>query len=71
MTAQLAVSLQQAKDGGRLKAADIAAGLTAARERIFQQFDEGAQVAQLIQDMSAQIDQVLDVCFSQFIEGMR
>ena len=68
MTAQLAVLLQQAKDGGRLKAADIAAGLKAARERIFQQFDEGAPAAQLIHDMSTQIDQVLEVCFSQFID---
>jgi [protein-PII] uridylyltransferase len=68
MTEQLALSLQQARAGGRLRAADIAAGLSAARERIYRQFDEGAAAAKLIHDTSRLIDQVLEVCFSQFVD---
>ncbi len=68
MTAELVLSLQRAKDGGTLEAAEIAIGLKAARARIFQRFDDGAPVAQLIHDISAQIDQVVEVCFSRFID---
>ena len=68
MSKELAQLLEQARSGGKLQAGEIAAGLTAARERIYRQFDDGAAADKLIHEASAQIDSVLEVCFAQFID---
>lgn len=68
MSKELAQLLEQASSGGIMQAGEIAAGLEAARERIYRQFDDGASVAILIHEASAQIDHVLEVCFAQFID---
>jgi [protein-PII] uridylyltransferase len=65
---ELAQLLKQAKSGGQLQASEVAAGLAAARQRVFQLFDEGVAADQLIHEASAQIDRVLEVCFTQFID---
>ena len=68
MAKELAQLLEQAISGGKLQAGEISAGLEAARERIYRQFDDGVSVEELIHEASAQIDRVLEVCFSHFIE---
>ena len=68
MTAELAQSLQQARAGGELIAAEIGAGLEAARERTYRRFDDGESVATLIHETATQIDKVLEVCFSHFVD---
>ena len=68
MATELAQLLEQAKSGGQLQASEVAAGLEAARQRIFQLFDDGVAADRLIHEASAQIDRVLEVCFTQFID---
>jgi len=68
MSTELAELLEQAKSGGELQASEVAAGLAAARQRIFQLFDDGIAADRLIHEASAQIDKVLEVCFTQFID---
>jgi UTP:GlnB (protein PII) uridylyltransferase len=59
--------LRQAESTQPLKAATIAAGLRQAREKIIQEFDQGAAAEELIIDMSNLIDRVLEFCFLHFI----
>lgn len=59
--------LQQALKGGTLQAKPLAAGLNAAREQIYRDFDEGIAVEKLIHDTSKLIDRVLEFCFLHFI----
>ena len=68
MATELAQLLEQAKSGGQLQAIEIAAGLEAARQRIYHQFDDGVAADRLIHEASAQIDRILEVCFTQFID---
>ena len=68
MPVELAQLLELAKSGGQLQVAQVAAGLSAARERIYQQFDDGVAPDKLIHEASAQIDRVLEACFKQFID---
>ena len=70
MTELLAQSLQQAQAGGKLNAAEIGAGLEAARERTYQRFDSGEATATLIHETATQIDKVLEVCFTRFVESV-
>ena len=67
MTTILAELLREAANADVLKAADIGAGLVAARERVYQRFDEGESVVTLIHENAEQIDRVLSVCFDHFI----
>jgi [protein-PII] uridylyltransferase len=67
VTEELALTLQRAQAGGKLQAREIADGLVAVRERNFQRFDDGEPVEWLIQDTAAQIDRVLDICFTRFV----
>lgn len=59
--------LQQALDGEALQAASLAASLSAAREEIYRDFDEGVTVEKLIHETSSLIDRVLEFCFLHFI----
>ena len=59
--------LQQTVDGETLQAAPLAAGLRAAREQIYRDFDEGVAAEKLIHDTSNLIDRVLEFCFLHFI----
>ena len=68
MPVELAQLLEQAKSGGQLQVTQVAAGLGAARERIYQQFDDGIAPDKLIHEASAQVDRVLEACFKQFID---
>ena len=68
MAKELAQLLEQARSGGKLQTGEIAAGLKSARERIYRQFDDGTAAEKLIHEASAQIDSVLEVCFTQFID---
>jgi len=68
MATELAQLLEQAKSGGQLQISEVAAGLEAARQRIYQLFDDGVAADRLIHEASAQIDRVLEVCFAQFID---
>jgi len=59
--------LQQALKGETLHAKPLAAGLSAAREQIYRDFDEGIATEKLIHDTSKLIDRVLEFCFLHFI----
>jgi [protein-PII] uridylyltransferase len=59
--------LQQALEGETLHAKPLAAGLSAAREQIYRDFDEGIAADKLIHDTSKLIDRVLEFCFRHFI----
>ncbi len=59
--------LREAESTQPLKAANIAAGLKDAREKIYQGFDQGVPVEELIRETSQLIDRVLEFCFLHFI----
>ncbi|MCP4390582.1 MAG: [protein-PII] uridylyltransferase, partial [Gammaproteobacteria bacterium] len=59
--------LREAESTQPLKAANIAAGLKDAREKIYQDFDQGVPVEELIRETSQLIDRVLEFCFLHFI----
>ena len=59
--------LQQALDGDRLNAKTIAAGLSAAREQINREFDEGVAIEKVIHGTAGMIDRVLVFCFQHLI----
>ena len=59
--------LERANEGGQLHAATISAGLGAAREDIYQAFDQGVPAEQLIHQTAGLIDRVLEYCFAHFI----
>lgn len=59
--------LEQALDGDTLHAKPIAKGLSAARQQIYREFDDGVAVEKLIHNTSQLIDRVLEFCFLHFI----
>ena len=59
MAKELAQLLEQARSGGKLQAGDCAAGLEAARERLYRQVDDGAAGETLIRETAAPVDSVL------------
>ena len=59
--------LTAALDGNTLQAAPLAAGLKAAREQIYTDYDAGVAVDKLIHDTSNLIDRVLKFCFLHFV----
>jgi [protein-PII] uridylyltransferase len=69
MNAGMVEVLEHSLDRGELQAAQIAAALDVARERIYAEFDEGAAVEKLIHASSTLIDQVLEPCFRHFIDS--
>ncbi len=63
--------LEQAREGETLHTASIAAGLDAAREQIYRDFDQGIAIEKLIHDASDLVDRVLEFCFLHFIGDNR
>ncbi len=66
MRATIEAYLQRARTDGGLDPAVIAEGLRQAREKMYQDFDDGVPADRLVHDTSALIDEVLKFCFVQF-----
>jgi len=59
--------LERADDKGQLQAAVIVEGLQESNEILFQKFDQGVAIEQLVGEKARLIDQVLQFCFGHYI----
>ena len=63
--------LERANSGSELQSAVLRQGLQESSEVLFQRFDQGVAIEQLVREKARLIDQVLQFCFKHYIEKQK